>query len=446
MYDLSYWNTIPPTLSPDGCTSNTQPGCSWYPLIDASGIHLPASLAGTQTPNKMTNTQDSEMAELRWQSTDTGSRWNWTVGVFWQLAKEGSIEELNSTNIDQVFNTLYGFSPTDYYGGRSTRARRMRPTRRSRRATSTTTATPPSIARSQRYGEVGFAITDRLKLTLGERVAHTEFSLNHYSDGYENYGPTPAQASESSTPNTPKVVLSFQADPRDLYYASWAKGFRVGGGNAPLPPYCDEDLAAAGFPNGAPLTYGSDNTQNFEVGAKNAFGNWLKVATSVYYIKWQDIQQNLYVAGACGLQFTDNLGTAVAKGFDLQAEMLFGPVNIDLATGYTSARFTKDAPAGCTPGERRRGRALPCGQWRRHLRSGRHQLRAGRSGTLAGGTRCRLQLQAHRAGCLRARGLGVSEPQSVAGGGAGPECRLPCTTLAFRTRCPRPASPRCARA
>jgi citrate lyase beta subunit len=35
------------------------------------------------------------------------------------------------------------------------------------------------------------------------------------------------------------------------------------------------------------------------------------------------------VAGGCGLQFTDNLGTAVAKGFDLQAEMLFGPVNID---------------------------------------------------------------------------------------------------------------------
>ncbi len=205
---------------------------------------------------------------------------------------------------------------------------------------------------------MGFAITDRLKLTLGERVAHTEFSLNHYADGYENYGPGTAQANESSTPNTPKVVLSFQADPRDLYYASWAKGFRVGGGNAPLPSYCDADLAAAGFPNGAPLTYGSDNTQNFEVGAKNAFGNWLKLATSVYYIKWQDIQQNLYVAGACGLQFTDNLGTAVAKGFDLQAEMLFGPVNIDLAAGYTSARFTKNSPAGCTPGDGSVG--VPC--------------------------------------------------------------------------------------
>jgi len=53
------------------------------------------------------------------------------------------------------------------------------------------------------------------------------------------------------------------------------------------------------------------------------------------------------VAGNCGLQFTDNLGTAVAKGFDLQAQMQFGPVHLDLATGYTSARFTKDAPSGC---------------------------------------------------------------------------------------------------
>ena len=132
----------------------------------------------------------------------------------------------------------------------------------------------------------------------------------------------------------------------------------MGGGNAPLPPYCNADLAAAGFPNGAPLTYSSDNTQNFEVGSKNAFGNWLKIATSVYYIKWNNIQQNLYVAGACGLQFTDNLGTAVAKGFDLQAEMQFGPVNIDLATGYTSARFTKNDPAGCTPANV--GVGVPC--------------------------------------------------------------------------------------
>jgi len=52
-----------------------------------------------------------------------------------------------------------------------------------------------------------------MRLTVGERVAHTTFSLEHYADGFENYGPGPASASQSETPNTPKAVLSFQADP-----------------------------------------------------------------------------------------------------------------------------------------------------------------------------------------------------------------------------------------
>jgi outer membrane receptor protein involved in Fe transport len=363
VYDLSYWNSITPATASGPCTANTDPGCPWFPLIDATGIHLPASLRGTQTPNKMTNSQESETGEVRWQSIDSGSRWSWTLGAFWQLAKEGSIEELNSTNIDQVFNTLFGYSASTYYVGTF--------------YSCPTNAAYPSIPACDiyynnnttfdrqiaGYGELSYSFTDWMKLTVGERVAHTQFSLKHYSDGYENSSFTgtavsTATASEKSTPNTPKAVLSFQVDPRNLYYLSWAKGFRVGGGNAPLPSYCNADLAAAGFPNGAPLTYSSDNTQNFEVGSKNAFGNWLKIATSVYYIKWNDIQQNLYVAGACGLQFTDNLGTAVAKGFDVQTEMLFGPVNIDLAAGYTSARFTKNDPAGCTPGNS--GVGVPC--------------------------------------------------------------------------------------
>jgi iron complex outermembrane recepter protein len=341
VYDLAYWQSIP------GCTSNQDPGCSWYPLIDAGGIHLPGALAGTQTPNTMTNTQDSYTQELRWQSSNPGSKWSWTAGVFWQLAKENSIEELKSTNIDQVFNYLFGFTPASYYGGNF--------------YSCPTNAAYPAIPACDIYynnnttfdrqiagfGEISYSFFDWMKLTVGERVAHTTFSLNHYADGYENYGPGPAQANQKETPNTPKATLSFQVDPKDLYYLSYAKGFRVGGGNAPLPPFCDADLAAAGYPNGAPLTYKSDSTQNFEIGSKNAFGNWLKIATSVYYIKWNQIQQSIYVAGACGLQFTDNLGQAVAWGGDIQAEAALGPVDVNLATGYTSARYSRNSPDGC---------------------------------------------------------------------------------------------------
>jgi len=118
----------------------------------------------------------------------------------------------------------------------------------------------------------------------------------------------------------------------------------VGGGNAPLPPYCDDNLSALGYPDGAPLTYRSDSTQNYEIGSKNLIGGFLRLATSIYWIKWSNIQQNVYVGGACGLQFTDNLGTAVAKGFDLQADLVFDAFKLDFSVGYTDARFTENSP------------------------------------------------------------------------------------------------------
>jgi iron complex outermembrane receptor protein len=358
VYDLSYWQTLPTNFfdangnqlpTPPKCAAPLDATtCSWFPLIDANGIHLPAALRGTQTPNTITNTQDSYVGELRWQSTNASSKWSYTAGLFWQLAKESSTEELNSTNIDSVFQYLFGLSPATFYGG-------------TYYSCPTNAGYPPIPAcdiyynanttfdrQIAAYGEVSYAVTDWFKITAGERVARTEFSLNHYGDGYENYGnPGPAQANEKETPSTPKLTLAFQVDPNDLFYASYAKGFRVGGGNAPLPSYCDADLAAAGYPNGAPLTYHSDDTQNYELGAKNSVSNWLKVATSVYYITWNNIQQSIYVAGSCGLQFTDNLGTAHVWGGDVQAQMQFGPLHVDLAAGYTSARFSQDSPNGC---------------------------------------------------------------------------------------------------
>ena len=350
VYDLSYYQTVGNYFGV-GCEAASIPGtCPWFPLIDGSGIHLPAGFAGYNTPNVMTNTQQSYTGEVRWQSANDSSKLRWTIGAFWQLAKEGSIEELKDTQIIPFMQYLYGIDPTDpayfgpYYSCPSNANYTAIPACDIYYNANTTF--DRQIAG---YGELSYAFTDWFRLTLGERVAHTEFTMTHYSDGLENFGPSPATAAESETPNTPKVTFAFQVDPNDLYYATYAKGFRVGGGNAPLPDYCDADLAAAGYPvpPGAPPTYKSDSTQSYEIGSKNLFGQVLRIATSVYYIKWNNIQQSVYVAGACGLQFTDNLGTAVAWGGDLQAELALGPVNIDLATGYTSARYTHDSPPGC---------------------------------------------------------------------------------------------------
>src|SRR5205807_103353 len=58
---------------------------------------------------------------------------------------------------------------------------------------------------------------------------------------------------------------------------------------------------------------------------------------------WSNIQGNV-VPPICQIQWTDNLGDAVSKGFDVQADIrATEALSIDASFGYTDARYTKDA-------------------------------------------------------------------------------------------------------
>jgi outer membrane receptor protein involved in Fe transport len=173
--------------------------------------------------------------------------------------------------------------------------------------------------------------------------------------GPKNRGPRPGTQSNSETPVTPKAGIEWQADPNNLYYFTYAKGFRSGGGN-PSIPYdptyqnpnvgCTQDFLNFGIPH-APATYKSDSVKSFEVGAKNNFDNRVRLASSIYYIRWNSIQGNV-VPPICQIQWTDNLGDAISKGFDLQADFqLTTALSIESSFGYTDARYTKNAfPSG----------------------------------------------------------------------------------------------------
>jgi len=355
VYDLAYFQSQSWLIGSCGSASTTPvPPCSWYPLINASGIHLPAGFQNEVTPNQMTNKQATWTQEIRWQSNDDSSAWKWTVGTFWSLSKETSIEELKDTQIIPFWTALFGIPPSawfylppatagNYYycNGQGTPGQ---PIPNCDIYYNNNVVQDRQIAG---FGEVTYSLTDRLKLTAGARIAKLSVSLEHFAAGLENYEPNYASASEGETSFTPKLGLSFQADPQNLFYTTYAKGFRPGGANATLPPYCNGlgGLEQTGFPNGAPLTYKSDSTQSYEIGSKNNFGERFRIATSVYYIKWNDIQQNVYVPYNCGLQFTDNLGTAVAKGFDVQSDLVLGAgFTVEAAFGYTSARFSASTP------------------------------------------------------------------------------------------------------
>src|SRR5207244_11859195 len=112
---------------------------------------------------------------------------------------------------------------------------------------------------------------------------------------------------------TAKVSLQFQLDQADLFYTTYAKGFRPGGANNPIPnAACPTDFANFGIQTDPP-PFSSDSVKSFEVGAKNNFNNRVRLASSVYYIKWDNIQQ-LIVPPVCQISFIANTGRAVAQG------------------------------------------------------------------------------------------------------------------------------------
>jgi outer membrane receptor protein involved in Fe transport len=78
----------------------------------------------------------------------------------------------------------------------------------------------------------------------------------------------------------------------------------------------------------------------------------VKIASSIYYIRWNNIQQTV-VPPICQISFIDNLGQAVAKGADIQADIAFtDSFTAEIAAGYTDARYTQASrlsPTETTP-------------------------------------------------------------------------------------------------
>jgi outer membrane receptor protein involved in Fe transport len=202
------------------------------------------------------------------------------------------------------------------------------------------------------FGEVVWALAERLKLTTGVRYSKLSFDSTSYVNGPINYGSSYGAGTEREHAVTERVGLAFEADPKNLYYATYSTGFRPGGANQPIPQVpCARDLASFGI-SGPPPTYNSDTVRSFELGAKNNIDNRFKFATSIYYIQWNDIQQNVQLP-TCGSSYTANLGTAVSKGGDLDLKwMVVDSVTLDAAIGYTNAVYTKSvlpAPNATTP-------------------------------------------------------------------------------------------------
>lgn len=187
------------------------------------------------------------------------------------------------------------------------------------------------------FAELNYAITSRWKATAGLRWYDLEYTAVRYEDGWSNGGPTLSSGSAKNTGFNPKAELSYQATDERLYYVSASKGVRPGGVNT-------SNLAA----KGCGQDYGQyqpDSLWDYEAGAKT---RWLEGAVTlngaVYYIKWSDVQQGKTLP--CSYQITENAGSAVVHGGELEIEARLGAhVRLGAGVGYTKAVLAADAPS-----------------------------------------------------------------------------------------------------
>jgi iron complex outermembrane receptor protein len=349
LYDFGYYQTLgwPPKGFPfQGSACPTHASC--YPLVDGSGLHVPPSLQNYQARGLLTQKQDAFTQEFRLQSrSDTAIAW--TVGAFYSIQRTSSSEQIADPQVDRFFEGVFGTTMCSAFGQPCNANGSTYLPHGDRSYINDLTSHDRQLAG---FGEVVWPLADRLKLTTGARLSKLDFNSTSLGNGPTNGGPSYASGQENGHPITERASLAFQADASNLYYATYSTGFRPGGANAPIPKdVCAVDFKAFGI-SGAPASYSSDTVKSYEAGAKNNIGNRFKLASSIYYIKWNSIEQQV-VLPTCQFLYTANLGTAVSKGADLDLQWaVTDSIIMDAAIGYTSATYSKSVypgPGAMTP-------------------------------------------------------------------------------------------------
>jgi len=205
------------------------------------------------------------------------------------------------------------------------------------------------------FGEASYKITSQLTFTAGLRASRIEQDNTSIDNGTLFGGQTVAQGSNTSTPVTPRAILSYMPDEHYQIYVQASKGFRIGGINPGLPP-C---LAQNGCAVDVGSTFGPDSVWNYEIGIKLlAFDRRLTLDADVFYIDWSNIQIN--VDRGDGFNGFLNAGKAAVKGLELSPRL---QINTHLQVGgqftYTDGKITELGTGLAATGVAAVGDAVP---------------------------------------------------------------------------------------
>ena len=191
------------------------------------------------------------------------------------------------------------------------------------------------------YGELTWAVTDRLRLTGGFRYFDNESRNDTLIDlpvyaAFSSLTEATFKSSEDDILFKVNAALDFGDD--DLAYATISEGYRRGGSNAvpTVPP-----PAGQYYEDPRWQLYTADTVTNYEIGVKGTLGG-VRYDASVFYIDWKDPQFNTATPN-WGFFVVSNGDTAKTAGLELQLNGNFTD-RLAYSFGYTyvDAELTAD--------------------------------------------------------------------------------------------------------
>ncbi|RAK60760.1 hypothetical protein DJ021_13560 [Phenylobacterium hankyongense] len=291
--------------------------------------------AANMSQLQLNSTQRNFSQEFRLANTDPNARLKWTVGAFYRRSVVDGVQQIYSPNFGNYIQSSFGKTVEQKFGhGMANGVYSL---------FSQQGFVDKEIAA---FVDAEFALTDQLSIAGGVRFSHLEQNFYYVGAGPLT-GLASFQGSAKSSPVTPRISLNYKPSRDQLFYVSAAKGYRAGGANTPLSGFAQPGCQTALSGYGDTTTYAPDSLWSYEAGSKSSlFGGRVRVDASAFHIDWKNITNNVTVA-ACSGNFLANLGDASVNGFDLGVTA--NPVRnltLSLATGYTSATYSKGAALG----------------------------------------------------------------------------------------------------
>ena len=266
-------------------------------LGPANGFNVAAPLLFAEPVNFIEG-MNQVSQELRLASTNTESRFDWLVGAYYQKT---NVHQYNRYwGESTVLPTLSGESHWDDHGHNR------------------------DIAV---FAQVGFKITDTLKLDVGARYTKDKkYGFQRgiivaTGDRLRPNDPAPLTPlttnfatayGESWDEVTPQATLRWTPDDLNMAYLTVSKGFKGGG---------FQNSASNAFAAATP--YDPESVTNYEAGYKTElFNRTLRWNTAVFYMKYKDLQVQQTLA-SCLCNVISNAPGATIKG--VETELQFAP-------------------------------------------------------------------------------------------------------------------------